>query len=392
VAAPVLVLAVVGFVTAYERPNLVGPEVVDRALTQAGIPLHWTLLGLLLPILVLSVGTGLVIFWRRSNDWMALLLALTLITFGATFSRSLHALQAAQPGLRPACLFLEDLGIAAMALAMYLFPDGHFVPRWTRWAAAATLAALLLLPEAADVLMLLPAVPEGMAAWRWGATIVAGIAIFGLGIGCQIYRYIRVSGWLERQQTKWVMFSLVLVLGGGVLGLGVPSVFWEPGVWYGWGMLTLALPAALFPISIALAVLRHRLYDIDVVIRRTLIYSALTVGLGVCYWGGVVLLQQLLRPFVQGSELAIIGSTLAVAGLFSPARRSIQNVVDRRFYRRKYDAQRTLEDFSARLRREIDLDRLAAELVAVAHTAVQPAHANLWLKSATRPLAKERVR
>ncbi len=305
VAVPALVLAVIGFVAAYERPDLVGPQVVERVLTQAGIPLHWTLMGLLLPILVLSVGTGLVIFWRRTNDWMALLISLTLVTFGATFSRSLHALEAGQPSLRPAALFIENVAIVAMALAIYLFPDGRFVPRWTRWAAAAAPVAVLLLPGAPDVLMALPAVPDGMVAWQWWATIVVGIGIFGLEIGCQIYRYSRVSGWLERQQMKWVTFSLVLVLGGGVLGLGVPSLFWEPGVWFGWGVLTLAFPSALFPISIALAVLRYRLYDIDVVIRRALIYGALTGALALASWLAVILLQQLLRPLTQGSELAI---------------------------------------------------------------------------------------
>jgi hypothetical protein len=119
--------------------------------------------------------------------------------------------------------------------------------------------------------------------------------------------------------------------------------------------------------------------------------GALSAGLGLAYWAAVVILQQVLRPFVQGSELAVIGSTLAVAGLFSPARRRIQSLADRRFYRRTYDAQRTLESFSAQLRHQVDLDSLTAELLRVALVAMQPAHAGLWLKPAPRPPVQDRA-
>ncbi len=129
-----------------------------------------------------------------------------------------------------------------------------------------------------------------------------------------------------------------------------------------------------------MAILRYRLYDIDILIRRTLIYGALTAGLGLAYWATVILLQQVLRPFLEGSELAVIGSTLAVAALFSPARRGIQNLVDRRFYRRKYDSARALEDFGVSLRQQIDLDTLRAELLGVVQRTVQPARLTVWLR------------
>jgi branched-subunit amino acid ABC-type transport system permease component len=127
-------------------------------------------------------------------------------------------------------------------------------------------------------------------------------------------------------------------------------------------------------------VLRYRLYDIDLIIRRTLVYGVLTIGLALVYWCGVVVLQQVLRPLVQGSDLAIVGSTLAVAALFQPLRRQIQHTVDRRFYRQRYDASRTLEAFSSRLRQEIDLDSLGAELLAVVGQTMQPQQISLWLR------------
>ncbi|MBA3350687.1 MAG: hypothetical protein H0T12_09060 [Actinobacteria bacterium] len=136
----------------------------------------------------------------------------------------------------------------------------------------------------------------------------------------------------------------------------------------------------LIPVAIGMAILKHRLYDIDVIINRTLVYGALTAALTLAYVLAVTILQALLRPFAGKSQLAVAGSTLAVATLFRPARARIQTFIDRRFYRRKYDAGRTLEAFSARLRDEIDLDALTGELVGLVGDVMQPSHASLWLR------------
>ena len=144
------------------------------------------------------------------------------------------------------------------------------------------------------------------------------------------------------------------------------------------------LAISVLPLAVAAAILRQGLYDIDLVIERTLVYGVTTAAIAAAFFGGIVVLQTLLRPFTGGSEIAVAGSTLASFALFQPLRRRIQRAVDRRFYRSRYDAERTLDDFSVRLRDEVDLDAVGAELVDAAQRTVQPAHASVWLRETPR--------
>jgi hypothetical protein len=189
----------------------------------------------------------------------------------------------------------------------------------------------------------------------------------------------RRSGSTERQQIKWLAFAASAVpvwfLTNAPIEAAVPNLF---------QVVDALIFSALIPVAAGVAILRYRLYDIDVAINRTLVYGSLTATLVAVYFGGIVVLQ---RVFVvltgERSTLAIVASTLLIAALFNPLRRRIQWFIDRRFYRRKYDARKTLEAFSFRLRDETDLETLNGDLVGVVRETMQPAHASLWLRSDT---------
>ena len=187
---------------------------------------------------------------------------------------------------------------------------------------------------------------------------------------------------VERQQIKWLAyFAILMFVGFAFVGAG----FF--GGWSRWAELLSSAAFNCLPVGVGIAILKYRLYDIDLLINRTLVYGALTGILALVYLGGVVALQALFRYLTgQGSQLAIVASTLAIAALFGPLRRRIQAFIDRRFYRRKYDVTKTLEAFSAKLRDETDLDALRADLVGVVGETMQPAHVSLWLRPDDTPL------
>ena len=192
---------------------------------------------------------------------------------------------------------------------------------------------------------------------------------------------------LERQQIKWFAYAGALLAAVFVAG---PTVLWSPAV-PGWIWFTaFFLAVAGMPISAGVAILRYRLYEIDLLINRTLVYGSLTAMLAALYFGGIVLLQRVFVALTgEKSTLAVVASTLVIAAAFHPLRRRVQGFVDRRFYRSKYDARKTLEAFSAKLRDETDLDALKDDLVGVVRETMQPSHVSLWLRPDTAPKGEQ---
>jgi hypothetical protein len=318
----------------------------------------------------------MLLFWKRSDERIGLFTSFFLVTFGLVSSNSFSALTNAYPAAKGWLWLLLGLPWIMFYVFFYIFPDGRFVPRWT------ALLALFLL-----ISMFMLSFTETPPPF-YGAFLVVA---FSSAVFAQVYRYLRVSNPLQRAQTKWVLFAIVVLALGEIVGQGVLRQVFPQFVvegptrlvyelWINVGVLGfLILPAAL-----TIAIMRYRLFNIDVIIRKTLTYSVLTALLALIYFGGVVLVQQLTRSITASSDLAIAVSTLIIAALFFPLRRRVQNAIDRRFYRRKYDAQKVLERFAATARDEVELEKLTAELINVVQETMQPKSVSVWLKQEKR--------
>jgi hypothetical protein len=340
-------------------------------------------------VAVACFALAVIIFYRKSNDLMALFTAMMLILLGATIWGTADILATIHPTLGFLGNVLAVLNLTSLFLFLYLFPDGQFVPRWTFW--LAIVLVTVMVPIA-----LFPGPPFDMKKWPPLAFALFLLCWVLPGVTAQVYRYRHVSGPMQRQQTKWVVFGLTAALTGwaGVIILLaiVPSL--QPGSVAAdfIGATATAGFVLLIPLSLTIAMLWHHLYDIDILINRTLVYGVLTAMLAVVYFGGVAATQATFRTLTSQQEqpqLAIVVSTLVIAALFNPLRRRIQSFMDRRFYRRKYDARKTLEAFSAKIRDETDLDALSDDLVGVARETVQPAHVSLWLRPDIPPKGEQ---
>jgi hypothetical protein len=305
-------------------------------------------------------------------------------------------------------LWLPTVGLLAIYLLL-LFPDGRLPSR--RWRPLAWLSGLVIALLGVDSVLApgplsdLEGVrnPFGLEAAPW--LVDAEIVLLLLYVACilasavsLILRY-RHSGGEVREQIKWIALagsfvSLLLSIVLGVLivaevmrGIGGSTPLWLQGL-----LFVMVLSFTGVPVAIGFAVLKYRLYDIDLLINRTLVYGSLTATLVALYFGGIVVLQRFFVTLTgQQSTLAVVASTLLIAALFNPLRRRIQSFVDRRFYRSKYDARKTLEVFSTRLREETDLEALNNELVGVVRETMQPAHVSLWLRPDTVPKGERRL-
>jgi hypothetical protein len=324
-----------------------------------------------------------VIFLRRSTDRMALFCAFALVLFGGiVFSSTLQdtlAVQSSSGYWLYGILFI--LAQSGFLIFLLLFPNGRFTPRWSRW-----LIPLIVAYWTYDFL----------SNHIYDQTFNPGTLVFFVvllsPLATQIYRYRRVSTPRERQQTKWVVFGCAAALIGFVLFIAAGNLILPPQALESNVITVLvaqtgfAVFLLLIPISIAIAILRSRLYDIDVIINRTLVYGSLTAILALIYIAGVIGAQALLNTFTQQrssepSPVLIVITTLAVAALFQPLRRRLQRAIDHRFYRAKFDTARTLERFAVTLRSETDLPHLTDDLLGVITETMQPAHLSLWLRA-----------
>ena len=337
-----------------------------------GLPVPFLPLALAVSIAArLSLAVvGLLIFWRKSDDWMALLFS------GALMSILLEGIQGTSSGFNALLNLFFAIGGTLFIPIPFVFPSGRVEPTWMRWPLVVlTVLFAVLLPFLSNtdlyatfsVLLTLP----------WVILAVYAMA----------YRYYRVSNAVERQQIKWVLVGLSASFIVGIYYTSIIVIFpvSQPSQARVTALL-LNLPLyvgfySFFAFSMLVAMLRHRLWDIDILIRRTLQYTLLTVLLALVYFGTIVLLQTLFGSFSgEQSPVVIVLSTLLIAALFTPLRRRVQEVIDRRFFRKKYDAAQVLAAFAITARDETDLAALTGELQRVVQETLQPEGVSVWLK------------
>jgi hypothetical protein len=310
----------------------------------------------------------------------------------------------AEPGSLPAgelaSWVYSWLWVPGLGLLMFiclLFPNWRLPSARWRWfarlSALATLVGMVLAAFSPGRIVLgLPAIrnPLGMEGLpnAYKPVQVLMLVLIAISVASLLMRRVYARG-VERQQTKWFTYTTAVAASGAILQYIISEplgLVWLGGVAY--ALVLIGLVG--IPISMGIAITRYKLYEIDLLINRTLVYGSLTAMLVALYFGGIVVLQ---RVFVfltgQQSTLAVVASTLLIAALFTPLRRRIQSFIDRRFYRRKYDARKTLEAFSATLRDETDLEALNNDLVGVVRETMQPAHVSLWLRPDTVPKGEQ---
>jgi hypothetical protein len=324
---------------------------------------------------------------------MALFVSLVLITFvpvnitfGATptitFGATSHIyvpdiLALSGPVISVLGIAATELIYPALAIFLLTFPTGRFAPRWS---------VLLVLLWIVQNLLFFVHAPFAVIQLWFSAT-------FGSAAAIQVYRYARLYTPVQRQQAKWIIVTFAFMSLPLYVAHAVAPVFWPslntPGSVYRVAVIAVIMLSLMFvALGVGVAILRYQLYDIDVIIRRTLIYGTLTALLAIIYFAGVVGLQAVLQALTGVKPLppvVVVASTLLIAALFNPLRRRVQSLIDHRFYRYKYDAERTLAAFGAALTTETNLEHLSARLIAVVEETMRPEHASLWLRSSDVP-------
>jgi hypothetical protein len=327
---------------------------------------------------IVYLVAGILLFWRLGRYKMAWLTSLSMITGVPSTSAPLLSLGNLYPHWYPWMALLQTVGFTLFVIYFYVFPDGRFKPTWTRAAALAMLLFALTYPfcPACNPFATRSFVPI------W---ILSGFML--LGLIAQIYRYRHLSTPTQRQQTKWVVLGFMLLLVGTLAILWprilLPSVTFSGTLGELYDILFIPLIfliQLIVPATFLLAITRSRLWDVDIIIRKTLQYSLLTGLLVLLYVALVVLVQLLFGQAINDSPLLLTLSTLLILALFNPLRRWAQEVIDRRFYRLAYDAQQVLENFAQTARDETDRETLKVELLKVVQETMQPENMSIWLK------------
>jgi hypothetical protein len=350
---------------------------------------------------VIDVTVGAIVASRRPENPVGWLLCISDVAVSISSFASQYAIYAllAQPGSLPAgeamawiASWLLPVMIGLQVFYVLLFPSGRLPGRRWRWVVWLTVAFMVAgvttsaLSPGAYLGSLGPIRnPLGIEGFTyfWKAILYFISPLLFAAAALSVFVRLRRAVGVERQQIKWLayaaaIFALSVLLNVVTLAINAPR-------WLVWADTAIFTAAGLaVTVSIGIAILRYRLYDIDLLINRTLVYGSLTATLAALYFGGIVVLQKVFVVLTgQQSTLAVVASTLLIAALFNPLRKRIQGLIDRRFYRRQYDARQTLESFSAKLRDETDIEALDSELVGVVTETVQPVHASLWLRSPT---------
>ena len=371
----------------------------------------------LLPFLAFPLVGALIASRHPKNPigWICLAAGIIWTLSNLAAGYGMYGLLAAKPGSVPfpaaigsvtGWTWAPTLGLLGIYLIL-LFPDGRLPSR--RWRPLAWLSGAVIILVSLGTALTPGRLPDlggvrnpfGLEEYPWvadaaqGVTLLLPLCMLASALSL-VLRFLH-SGGEEREQIKWLAFA-ALILGLGSSSFVIPTIILSNNIGGGdplWQNLledAVLLSVAGIPVAIGFAVLKYRLYDIDVVINRTLVYGALTATLVALYFGGVAATQAIFRALTgqqQQPQIAVVISTLVIAALFHPLRRRIQAFIDRRFYRSKYDAAKTLEDFSAKLRDETDLDALSDDLVGVVRETMQPAHVSLWLRPNPPPRARE---
>ena len=367
--------AAAGLTISIRNPDIVSSvaflEVMDRLGVSPAVA-GWV--GFVLPTASAFI-VACVIRRGRPSDPVALLFGLSLLSLFLIVAGVGTALATAIP--RPAARVVDVLASVLVIFGLYLFPNGHFVPRWTRWLVLVVVVGTVAFPDILGAarsvgLDTKDSYPEGVKRIANALTVV----LLGTWLPTQIYRYRRRSTPLERLQTRWVIFGFALIIIASSSAVILRTLGVSP-TWVAWPLLAAAVGSLILPVAAGLAILRYHLYEIDRIISRAISYALLVGLLAGLYGAGVFALTTVVPAT---GDLAVAGSTLAVAALFNPLRRRIQTVVDRRFNRSRYDANLLIDSFAVKLRSRADLAEVVSDLRGVLVHTVEPSSAMIWLR------------